>query len=127
MDKNSTLLMLAELYTGRRGVSPYLLLATGVATVALLTAGIYLWNTLRRPGRRKEEATAESLFAELCKSHRLIESDRQLIGQVVRAYNVSQPCAIFIDPATLDRAAAAADVDAPRYANLRQKLFGGLS
>jgi len=127
VDKSSTLLMLADLYTGRRGVSPYLLLATGVATVALLTAGLYLWNTLRRPSRGKDEATAESLFAELCKSHRLIESERQLITQVVRAYDLSQPCAIFIDPATLDRAAAAADVDSPRYAHLRQKLFGGLN
>lgn len=100
------------------------MMAVAIIVVALAITGFYFWNTRRKPSGSTSPASPEDLFAELCDAHELSKADKQLIVQVARACNVTQPAAVFVDPWTLDKASAAADPDAPRYRALRQKLFG---
>jgi hypothetical protein len=66
----------------------------------------------------------ELLYFELCDTHDLSRAERSLVTQLARNYQLPSSTFLFIDPTLLDRAAAAADPDAPRYEALRQKLFG---
>jgi hypothetical protein len=52
--------------------------------------------------------------------------ERTLIVQLAATYELPQPAALFVDPWTLEQAAAASGPEAHRYRVLRQKLFGSL-
>jgi hypothetical protein len=116
------------LYRSHGGASLYLLLLGAVAAVVLASVGYYLWNTSRKSrDARGEEATPEDILAELCRAHELTRAEQSLISLLARNDHLPQPASVFIDPRPLDRAAEAADPDAPRYVALRQKLFGGFN
>jgi hypothetical protein len=122
----SALAQSSSLAIADRGHTPWLLLLCGVALVALTIAGFYLWNTLRRTRQGTVGASSADLFSELCEAHQLNRLERALIMQVASTYELPQPGTLFVDPWTLEQAAAAPGPDAHRYEALRQKLFGSL-
>jgi hypothetical protein len=105
--------------------SEWMLAVCAVSCIALTIAVIYLWNRLRRrrPGGSR---SSQDLFGELCDAHDLNRLERTLIVQLAASYEMPQPAALFVDPWTLEQAAAAPGSDAHRYGSLRQKLFGSL-
>jgi hypothetical protein len=108
-----------------RGRSEWVLIACAVAVVALTIAVFYLWNTLRKT-RRGPSGSSRDLFSELCEAHELNRLERTLIVQLAATYEMPQPAALFVDPWTLEQAAASPGPEAHRYRALRQKLFGTL-
>jgi len=117
------LLTLANLTRGR---SDWVLLASAVALVGLTIAVFYFWNALRKARTGGSGSSAKDLFAELCQAHELNRLERTLILQLASTYEMPQPAALFIDPWTLEQAAAAPGPEAHRYGALRQRLFGSL-
>jgi hypothetical protein len=113
-------------YRSHGGASQYLLLLAAVAAVVLVIAGFYLWNTYRKPRDGREEASPEDLLAELCNARELSRHEQSLITQLARNFDLAQPASLFVDPWPFDRAAEAADADAPHYRALRQKLFSSI-
>jgi hypothetical protein len=109
-----------------RGHSEWLLGACAVALVAVTIAGFYLWNTLRKSRQGGPGAASKDLFSELCEAHHLNRLERTLIAQLAATYELPQPAAFFVDPWTLQQAAAAPGPEAHRYEALRRKLFGSL-
>jgi hypothetical protein len=117
------LLTLANLSRGR---SEWVLIASAVALVALTIAVFYFWNALRKARAGGSGGSSKDLFAELCEAHELNRLERTLILQLASTYEMPQPATLFIDPWTLEQAAAAPGPEAHRYRALRQRLFGSL-
>jgi hypothetical protein len=113
--------ILADGYTEHDSGLLFLILA-GVG-VLLFVVGLRFWKVIQKPGH-SEETAMELLYFELCDTHDLSRAERSLVTQLARNYQLPSSTFLFIDPTLLDRAAAAADPDAPRYEALRQKLFG---
>jgi len=107
-----------------RSGSPWVLVAGAAALVALTVAVVYLWNKLRASRTGGGRASSKDLLVELCEAHDLNRLERTLIFQLAATYEMPQPAALFVDPWTLEQAAAAPGPDAHRYGSLRQKLFG---
>jgi hypothetical protein len=106
--------------------SDWLPVVCAVALVALAIAVVYLWNTLRKTRAGGGRGSSDDLFTELCDAHELNRLERTLIVQLAASYEMPQPAALFVDPWTLEQAAAAPGSEAHRYGSLRQKLFGSL-
>jgi hypothetical protein len=106
------------------GGSQYLLLAAGIAAVALAIAGFYVWNSRRKPRDPADEGSSRTLLQELCDAHQLSRPDRALLAKCVQTYELPQPASLFVDPWPLDQAAALNDPDSAQYTALRQRLFG---
>jgi hypothetical protein len=106
--------------------SDWVLAACGAALVALVIAALYFWNTLYKTRTGSGAASSKDLFFELCNAHELNRLERTLLEQLAAIYELPQPGVLFLDPWTLEQAAAAPGAEAPRYAALRQKLFGML-
>jgi len=106
------------------GPSLFLLMLFAGAAIALAIAGFYFWNRLRASQGGNADGSVQGLFADLCECHHLSRSDRSLLTGLAQAFELTQPAALFVDPWSLDQAAAAADPDAPRYRAIRDKLFG---
>jgi|HubBroStandDraft_6_1064221.scaffolds.fasta_scaffold107807_2 hypothetical protein len=117
------LLTLANLTRGR---SDWVLLVSAVALVGLTIAVFYFWNALRKARTGGSGSSSKDLFVELCAAHELNRLERTLILQLASTYEMPQPAALFIDPWTLEQAAAAPGPEAHRYGALRQRLFGSL-
>jgi hypothetical protein len=117
------LLALANL---SRGSSAWVLFASAVALVALTIAVFYFWNALRKARAGGSGGSSRDLFSELCEAHELNRLERTLILQLASTYEMPQPATLFIDPWTLEQAAAAPGPEAHRYGALRQRLFGSL-
>lgn len=117
------LLALANL---SRGSSAWVLLASAVALVALTIAVFHFWNALRKARADGSGGSSRDLFSELCEAHELNRLERTLILQLASTYEMPQPATLFIDPWTLEQAAAAPGPEAHRYGALRQRLFGSL-
>jgi hypothetical protein len=109
-----------------RSRSEWVLFACAVALVALTIAFSYFWNAWRRTRTGGSSGSAGDLFSELCEVHQLNRLERTLIVQLAATYELPQPAALFVDPWTLEQAAAAPGPEAHRYRVLRQKLFGSL-
>jgi hypothetical protein len=109
-----------------RGLSEWVLVASAVALVALIIAVFYFWNALRKSRAGSSGGSSKDLFCELCEAHELNRLERTLILQLASTYEMPQPAALFIDPWTLEQAAAAPGPEAHRYGALRQRLFGSL-
>jgi hypothetical protein len=107
--------------------SQWLLLLSAVALVALTIAALYFWTRLRKPRGGGAGASSEDLFAELCEEHGLNRLERALLLQVASTYELPQPAILFVDPWTLEQAAAAPGPEAHRYGSLRQRLFASLN
>jgi hypothetical protein len=104
-----------------------LLLLAAAAGVVLAIVGFYLWNTYRKPRESREKASPEDLLAELCNAHKLSRPEQSLITNLARSFGLAQPALLFVDPWPFDRAAETADLEAPRYRALREKLFGSVN
>ena len=112
-------------YSSRdNGSSLFLLMLLAGAVVALAIAVLYFWNHLRTSAGGTSDRSIRVLFDDLCESHHLSRADRALLTALAEAFELQQPASLFVDPWSLDQAAAAADPDAPRYRALREKLFG---
>jgi hypothetical protein len=106
--------------------SQWLLLLSAAALVALTIAVLYVWNRLRKPRNGGAGAASEDLFSGLCEEHGLNRLERALLLQIASTYELPQPAMLFVDPWTLEQAAAAPGPEAHRYGSLRQRLFGSL-
>lgn len=125
MHRSLLLLAESELYRPRSGLPQYMLWMAALGAVALAVIGFHLWNSNRKPrDRRSEQATADDVFAELCKVHELTRSEQTLLVTIARDHHLSQPAVLFIDPDPLDRAADRPELDAHTCRALRSKLFG---
>ena len=107
--------------------SQWLLLLSAVALVVLTIAALYFWTLLRKPRTGGAGASSEDLFSELCEEHGLNRLERALLLQIANTYELPQPAVLFVDPWTLEQAAAAPGPEAHRYGSLRQRLFASLN
>jgi hypothetical protein len=81
---------------------------------------------------RKQKLASRSLshyalFLGLCRLHGLDKAARKLLARFARHVKCVQPARLFIDPALLDRPAAAGlpAKDTERLQDLREELFTG--
>ncbi len=109
-----------------RGQTDWALIVGAIALVGLTTVGLYFWSARRKTRSGESGGSAKDLFAELCEVHELNRLERALISQLAATYELPQAATLFIDPWTLEQAAAAPGPEAHRFAALRQKLFGSL-
>jgi hypothetical protein len=114
------------LATVNGGKMDWVLVVGAVALVAFAVAALYFWNALRKTRIAGLGGSAGDLFLELCEAHELNRLERSLILQLAATYEIPQPATLFVDPWSLEQAAAAPGPEANRYAALRQKLFGVL-
>jgi hypothetical protein len=110
----------------RSGRIDWVLIVGAVALVAFAVAALYFWNALRKARIGGFGGSAGDLFSELCETHEMNRLERALILQLAATYEIPQPATLFVDPWSLEQAAAAPGPEAYRYAALRQKLFGSL-
>jgi hypothetical protein len=108
------------------GHSEWVLIACALAAVALIVTGLFVRGAMRKARTGDPSSSTQELFSELCDAHELNRLERTLITQLAATYELPQPSVFFVDPWTLEQAAAAPGPDAHRYEALRHKLFGSL-
>jgi hypothetical protein len=104
----------------------WVLIVGAVALVAFAVAALYFWNALRKARVTGFGGSASDLFSALCEAHELNRLERTLVLQLAATYEIPEPATLFVDPWSLEQAAAAPGPEAYRYAALCQKLFGSL-
>lgn len=95
-----------------------------IGGIAALWIGLYVWDWLRK----EDDPTPDvpnSLFIELCRAHRLERGERELLARLAEAQDLAQPALLFVQPAILTAAGRSDLPEAPVFAGLGRRLFGG--
>ncbi|HEX7450607.1 MAG TPA: hypothetical protein VF306_23805 [Pirellulales bacterium] len=106
----------------------------GGLTSALLIFCLFfvsVWGVSRLVGRKERAVSCldpRALFRELCRTHQLSRSDRQLLRHLALEYKLAQPSLLFVEPDRFDVAelGEAWQKHRQRLDELRCRLFAGL-
>lgn len=95
-----------------------------LALIPILAAGVAVW-IVRKRRRAARGLSHYALFRGLCRLHGLDKATRKLLARFARRLKCLQPGRLFVEPALLDRAAAAGlpAKDTERLQDLREELF----
>jgi hypothetical protein len=104
--------------TQRGGIWGFALLA-----VILFWVGIYVWDERSKRVKIPEEKS-ESLFQQLCKTHRLNQQQRTKLLTAAKQCELAEPAVVFVDPKVLSQLAGDDSGESRAYAELGQQLFG---
>jgi hypothetical protein len=98
----------------------WLLLIAGAVTIAWFVYRLYNQVTQR------QQRSPAWLFHELCATHALTWSDKQLLRWLARVHNLPHPSYLFLQPHRFDSHALPPDAAAlsNQVARLRERLFG---
>jgi len=97
--------------------------------VSLLLGGLLcvLVIALIRRFLRQQQHSPRRLFQELCRAHRLLRRDVQLLGLLARKHALEQPARLFLEPSFLISAGNKSDPRAAQFQVLRRLIFGELT
>jgi len=98
--------------------------------VSLLLGGllcVLVVIALIRRFLRQQQHSPRRLFQELCRAHRLLRRDVQLLGLLARKHALEQPARLFLEPSFLISAGNKSDPRAAQFQVLRRLIFGELT
>ena len=93
--------------------------------IAMVVAIAWLAARYIKLREKRNASSAQHLFHELCRAHRLDWSSRKLIQSLARAHGLADPARVFVEPHRFnaDKLGSAFANYEPRLAELRQQLF----
>lgn len=102
------------------------LLVAVVAAIAVFWIALYYWDR-RRKQRKHQVDSSDSLFVELCDSHRFGRSERAVLTQAARTNGVEEPALLFVDPALFQRTLKTVATDPGQSQAMAEQMFGKTS
>ena len=97
--------------------------------VVVAAAGLLLWLAVNRVewlrhSRQKYQQTEQALFGELCQTHELSRTDRNLLALICESSGGNSICRIFVDPQVIQQFAQSHPAENENCQHLARRLFG---